>query len=143
MPYPFLPSDNVAAAAAAYHSYSANLAAMQATESTAARSSAPSVAGSVVHTHHNHRAAPSHSSEGATYQQRPSRHDKEPVSRLSTTLPHAAWTARDRPQPSVETSEFTDYVYGRTAAPIHPLKQVTRTTELLRGIGVVASSLFL
>ena len=125
IPYPCLPHDNAAAAAAAaYHNFSANAAFAQAAESTAARGSASSpktTSTGIVHARQD-RIAISQPLEATTCQ-RPGRADKEPASRSSSLMSHVAWS-RDRPRPAAEASDFTGHLHGTSAAALHPLKQV-------------------
>jgi len=118
--YPCVPCDS----AVAYHSFATNVASAQAAESSAALNSASlprTIPGSLVHGRQDHIAA-SHSLEGAIHQ-RPGRADKEPSSRSSTLMPHAAWS-RDRPRPVTEASDFAGHLHSMSSGPVHPLKQV-------------------
>ena len=116
--------------AAAYHSFATNAASAQAAESSAAQGSASlprTTPGSIVH------AAESHLLEGATHQ-RPVRADKEPSSRSSSLMSHAAWS-RDRPRPVTEASDIAGHLHGMSPGPVRPLKQV-RPMHLMLDIAV-------
>jgi len=116
IPYPRMPLDS----AAAYHSFSTNVASAHDAESIAARGSA--VSPKLTAPAHD-RAAFSHPSEGATYQRPARAADKEPGSRSASLMPHAAWS-RERPHPAAESTDFAGHFHGMNAAPLHPLKQV-------------------
>lgn len=114
IPYPCVPYDNAAVAAAYHHSFSTNVASAQATESTtAARGLAASPKtnpSGLIHARQD-RATVSHPQEGSSYH-RPGRAD-------------AAWPS-DRPRPATEASGFAGHLHGMSAAPLHPLKQVNK-----------------